>query len=196
MKTHRRCYLLIIGLVLSFNLKAAPLAFDNITARGSVSGAPAKQLTGTAFRDLQTNENARVGTWLGLVRNLQSDAPEVHIIDDVFYSDAQKVGFRSTFGIHEAYSRFHGFASDTDDYIGQVLGRGDNKKLLPFTLHVPLNGPASTSTGKSINWVFQNRRYRYKDSSTSFVKALIKGQQAVKKHIFPQSAENFINSAI
>ncbi|MGB0849293.1 MAG: hypothetical protein ACPGSM_21335, partial [Thiolinea sp.] len=170
-------------------VNAAVPDFRQISVRGAMAGAAIKTLSTTEFISLQTNPQQATRTWVGLISQLQSSQPVVHIIDSRFYSDRQQLGFRSKFGIHEAYARYHGLARDSGDFIRQVSISGQQKQLMPFTLHLPPSG--SQLNGHNIHWVFQNRRYRYRDSSRDFTQLLIRSQQAISKQLFPNMGTDF-----
>ncbi len=162
----------------------------NITIKGSLAGAAFKRLSMDEFMALNTSPASTIGTWLGMVTQLDTDQPQVHIIDTAFYSDAKKLGFASSYGAHEAYARHQGIVQNTQDFLNRVLTQGTQKQLMPFTLHVPLKQKLSANQ-QPIHWVFQNRRYRFQDSSDALAKVLIKSQQAVKQQLFPDKKSHF-----
>lgn len=180
---------IVISLFASHIASAAPSLFiqnhllRNITVKGSINGAPFKQLSPEEFMSLNTSDSDNMGTWLGIVVYLQTGEPEVHIIDKDYYSSTQRLGFRIKYGTHEGYSRKQGFAENSRDFLNKVRAVGADKTLMPFTLHIPLHQAIQFEMRK-VNWIFQNRRYTYKDSTSGFTRALIKSQQAVQKHLF------------
>lgn len=192
-------WIFITFLIPSFSLASPDITLQgqplrHLTAKTSLNGSTPQPLSPQTFFQLSNSSSLSMGTWLGLITHLQTDNPQVHIIDETFYSDVHKLGFRLTYGTHEGYARKHGFADNSDDYIRKVLGRGNKKQLMPFTLHIPLQRPIKQD-GKAINWVFQNRRYKYQDSNRDFANALIKSKEAVKKHLlsdFPGFKNAFI----
>lgn len=167
-----------------------PAARVKITLKGSLAGATFKQLSMDEFMALNTSPASTIGTWLGLVTQLDTEQPQVHIIDATFYSDTKKLGFASSYGTHEAYARYQGIVQNTQDFIKSVLTQGVQKKLMPFTLHMPLKQQLSVNQ-QPVYWVFQNRRYRFQDSSDAFAKVLIKSQQAIKQQLFPNKDASF-----
>lgn len=148
---------------------------------GYVEGQPRPQLISAAeierLRTLSFEQNGRgVSTWLGIISGMNTNSPRLHLIDTEHFKTV-----KTEYGVHQAYAESMGLVSGAQDFINKLNGSPQTRSIFPFTLFVP-NQAIRNKDGISARWVFQNRRYRFRDSSASFSNSLVKAQQVIRQN--------------
>lgn len=161
-----------------YNRDAAATDFvAPVDVTGDVSGS-LRKLTDTEARALQFVSHGKLPTWEGLVAEVKSASPEVHIIDTARF-DGHYGYAVNALGRGSAYTQ--------DNFFSEVQFPS-SRRYMPF-LAFDFRAKPITLGGKTFNWVLQMRRYAFKDTDDEFVSLLKATKALVGAKLFPGAGD-------
>ena len=183
---------IILFLFIGIFCNAQTILTDSISVVGSVNGKKIKGLTIEEFKSFQDESaNKKYGKWFGLITNLNGKNPKVHIIQPDYFSKIARTTIRPKYGMHETYSRYHGYAKSSGSYIQKV--QSGNGSIIPIEIYLPPDYNFNHAPS-GIQWIIKNKRYKYSLSSKSFANFLIKAERLVRAKLIRSDIKGtFIN---